>query len=214
MAAMPWQHKAWFRLAVCVAVGAVVGLLAGVLGHLDVAFVAGWTATALMMSAWVWFGVRGLDETQTQRLSQTDDPGRRTSHAFVLLAALASLVGVGVLLASNSAHGNARIVQLVLGVLAVGSSWVVVHLIYMLRYASLYYGSGDRGIEYPGTKNPDYQDFAYFAFCLGMTYQVSDNTITTRPIRRLVMQHTLLSYVLGALVVASTVNLVVQIAST
>lgn len=85
----------------------------------------------------------------------------------------------------------------------------------MTRYARLYYGDepGARGIDFEGGE-PDYYDFAYVAFDLGMTYQVSDTTLKNRQMRRLVLAHTLLSYVLGVGVVATTLNLVVSLASS
>ena len=87
-------------------------------------------------------------------------------------------------------------------------------MVYVLRYAREYYAGPDGGIDFPGDQNlPDYRDFAYFSYCLGMTYQVSDTTVKTRELRRMVLNHTLLSYLLGAVVVASTINLVVQLAS-
>jgi len=98
-----------------------------------------------------------------------------------------------------------------LGVLSVAASWVIVHTVYTLRYAAEYYGDPIGGIDFNQKAAPDYGDFAYVGFTLGMTYQVSDTTISSSRIRRIVLQHALLSYLLGAVVVATTVNLVIAV---
>lgn len=208
-----WHHKALVRMGTSLVVGLVAGLLVRAFWRTELAFVSGWSIGALTFCLWVWLSVRTCDPERTREMSLTDDPGRRTGRAAVVVASLASLVGVGVLLASGHAQQGQRIVELLLGIAAVAMSWVTVHMVYMLTYAELYYGDGDKGLSWPGDEEPDYRDFAYFSFCLGMTYQVSDNNISNKLIRRTVTRHTLLSYVLGAVVVASMVNLVVQIAS-
>jgi uncharacterized membrane protein len=86
-------------------------------------------------------------------------------------------------------------------------SWGVVHTVYMLRYAHLYYNPPRGGIDFNGDE-PNYLDFAYLAFTLGMTYQVSDTDIQDQTIRRTVLAHTLLSYVFGTVIIAATINIV------
>jgi uncharacterized membrane protein len=83
-----------------------------------------------------------------------------------------------------------------------------VHTIYTLRYAGFYYRSGGTGIEFNQKESPRYLDFAYLAFTLGMTFQVSDTNITSSALRAEALRHALLSFLLGVVVVASTINLV------
>jgi len=90
-------------------------------------------------------------------------------------------------------------------------SWTVVNTVYTLRYADLHYQSGAAGIafgEEPGQERPTYRDFAYVAFTIGMTYQVSDTTVRDRRIRRTVLAHALLSYLFGVVIVGGSVNLI------
>jgi uncharacterized membrane protein len=89
----------------------------------------------------------------------------------------------------------------------------LVHTLFALRYAHLYYTSGG-GIDFNAAVQPDYLDFCYLSFTMGMTYQVSDTSLTTPVMRRVALRQALLSYVLGAVVIAMTINLVVQLAST
>lgn len=78
----------------------------------------------------------------------------------------------------------------------------------MLRYARMYFDTGAGGIDFNDTGEPDYHDFAYLAFTVGMTYQVSDTAITDRAVRRVVLQHALLSFLFATAFIAVLVNLV------
>jgi uncharacterized membrane protein len=119
---------------------------------------------------------------------------------------VASLAGVGYLLAAESTGG---ISAAVVGALSVAAAWVTVHTVYMLRYARLYYTGDEGGIDFNENEGyrPDYGDFAYLAFTLGMTYQVSDTDLTDRQIRMAALRHALLSFLLGAIVLAIVINL-------
>ncbi|MBV8982235.1 MAG: DUF1345 domain-containing protein, partial [Acidimicrobiia bacterium] len=89
-------------------------------------------------------------------------------------------------------------------------SWAVVHTVFTLRYASLYYANGG-GIDFNEDDKPNYRDFAYLALTIGMTYQVSDTDLQTKPIRHTAIRHALLSYVFGAVVVAMVINVVASL---
>jgi uncharacterized membrane protein len=95
-----------------------------------------------------------------------------------------------------------------LAVFSVFESWLMVHTVYTLRYARLYYSGTPGGIDFNGDNAPDYRDFAYLAFTIGMTFQVSDTAIQSKEIRRAVLRHAWLSFPLLAVIIASTVNLV------
>ena len=147
-----------------------------------------------------------------------DDPAR-SSWA----AAVASLAGVGTLLLGTTSGAN-RAGAAVLGLGSVAIAWLVVHSLFTLHYAELYYGPGggdpaapgagkQGGIDFALDTPPQYSDFAYLAFTIGMTYQLSDTPLTTRPLRMSVLRHALLSYLFGSLILGASVNLVVSLAS-
>jgi uncharacterized membrane protein len=92
-------------------------------------------------------------------------------------------------------------------------AWLVVHTVYTTWYALLYYSHDRGGIDFNQGEPPAYADFAYLAFTLGMTYQVSDTDLQTRPIRATALRHALLSYLLGAVVLATVINLVAGLGS-
>jgi uncharacterized membrane protein len=86
---------------------------------------------------------------------------------------------------------------------------VTIHTVYTLGYAAAYYSGTEGGIDFNQQEPPRYADFAYVGFTLGMTYQVSDTTISDSAIRGMVLRQSLISYLLGAIVIATTVNLVI-----
>jgi uncharacterized membrane protein len=83
-----------------------------------------------------------------------------------------------------------------------------VHTVFTLRYARLYYLDEDGGIDFNEADPPRYSDFAYLAFTIGMTFQVSDTDIQDKTIRATILRHMWLSYVFGAVIVAITINLI------
>ncbi len=95
-----------------------------------------------------------------------------------------------------------------MGVASVVLGWSVVHTVFSLRYAEPYYRGTPQGIDFNEDDAPCYTDFAYLALTIGMTFQVSDADLTTKEIRSTALRHALLSYVFGALIIATTINLI------
>jgi uncharacterized membrane protein len=116
-------------------------------------------------------------------------------------------LGVVVALLVGNAVGW-RIEAAVVGVLTVGASGFAVHTLYTVHYARLYYSDEPGGINFHDPEAPCFRDFAYLAYTVGMTYQVSDTEIGLTSIRATVLRHALLSYLLGAVVLAVTINLI------
>ncbi len=113
---------------------------------------------------------------------------------------------------------NKDINSLVVALLGVGLSWSLLHTIFTIRYAHLYYGESNRksgthsgGLEFPKEEEPDYIDFAYFSFVIGMTFQVSDVVITSRRIRRICLMHGLISFIFNAIIVALTISILANL---
>lgn len=204
-------HTQLLRLVGSTVVGVAGGLAGSAIWHAAWGPMVGWVAGAATHCAWTWLLVGRFDPDDTRSLATSEDPGRAVGDLVLIVASLAAVVGVGLLLLASS-EGTQGTPAAVLGVLGVVASWAVVHTLFALRYARLYYEAGGRGVDF-GDDQPDYGDFAYLAFTLGMTYQVSDTTLQTRAIRRTALRHGLLSFLLGAVILACTINLVVQLAS-
>jgi len=152
------------------------------------------------------------DSQRTRAIARRQDESRASLDLIAVTAAVVSLIGMGfILLKADKATGIALALMTGLGVVSVILGWAVVHTIYTLRYANLYY-EHDWGIDFNEQEPPDYRDFAYLAFTIGMTYQVSDTALQTKPIRRTALKHALLSYVFGVAIIAATINLVAGLA--
>lgn len=198
-----------------VVVGVVAAVIAGVLGSWSYAPLVGWDLAVLVFSGWVWAATARMDAPTTQAHATADDPGRASSDLIVLAAAVASLAAVGVVLVqASAATGLAQGLLAGLGVVSVALSWFAVHTLFMLRYARLYYLDSAGGIDFNQDEKPVYSDFAYLAFTVGMTYQVSDTDLKTHAIRATALRHGLLSYLFGAVILATAINFVVSIAGS
>lgn len=202
------SHRSSLRLLVMLAVGLLTALVVGIRGNWAYAPALGWAAASATYLIWVWLVIGRLGPEATAAHARREDPGRLFSDALVLTATVASFAGVALILVNASgAEGYSKdaIVAMALGSIAL--SWFLVHTLFTLRYASLYYR--DRGgIDFNEEDPPRYRDFAYLAFTVGMTFQVSDTDLKTRDIRGTVLRQALLSYLLGTIVLATTINLV------
>ncbi len=194
------------------AVAAVALVVAAFLTPWQVAVLIAWDAGTLLYISWVFRDTWWLDGTQTRTLAKREDEFEASAHIILVLAALVSLVGVGLALLKASGETGATKTWITLvAVLSVVISWIAVHTVFVLRYARLYYdenAGGFGGIDFHGEPMPDYRDFGYLSFTIGMTYQVSDTDISARPIRRAVLRHALISYIFGVSVIAVVVNVV------
>jgi uncharacterized membrane protein len=201
-----------------VIVSAITGLAASVitaaLADWDYAPSVGWVCAAAVFLAWTWYAIRGMDADETAAHATREDPSKRATELLILSASVASLGGVGYLLVqASTATGAAQGFAAALGVVSVAISWLVVHTLFTLRYALLYY-TGNDGVDFNQAAAPRYTDFAYLAFTIGMTFQVSDTTLTTHVMRATALRHTLLSYLFGSLILAAAVNLVASLGSS
>ena len=150
-----------------------------------------------------------LNARQTAVHAEREDPTRAAADLILLIAAVVSLVAVGyVLTRAASAHGLAKALHIAFGVASVVSSWAVVHSVYALKYARIYYRGADGGADFHSEDPPTFVDFAYLAFTVGMTFQVSDTELNSRAFRATVLRHSLLSYLFGTVIVALTINIV------
>ncbi len=202
------------KVLVAVCVGILAGVIAAALGEWQVTLLAAWDAGALAYVLWTFAIVWAMSGQMTSEHAVREDPSRRTAHIVVLTASIGSLAAVGVMLAE--AHGSSGVRQftgIVFSILSVVISWLTIHTLFMLRYAELYYTKPVGGIDFLETKQPNYRDFAYLAFTMGMTFQVSDTSLRTTRIRKVALGHAMLSYVFGTVIVAATINLVAGLGS-
>lgn len=194
----------------------LVGLLVGVagaavtvaLGDVLVAPLVGWACAALTFTTWTWADVWTMDAAETAAHATREEPTRRVTHLLILTAAVASLVGVGVLLLANPEGHRSQLVAAIVAVVSVVVSWMAVHTLFGLAYARAYCSEPAGGIDFNQEGPPRYSDFLYVAFTVGMSFAISDTNVRSSELRAAVLRHALLSYLFGSVIIASVVNLV------
>jgi uncharacterized membrane protein len=197
------------RLAVAFAIAVAVAVATVSFGSGRFAPLAAYDSAALVYMAWLWYSIWRLDSGATSRRALRADPGRLAADGLLLSASVISLVAVGVVLVdAGHKHGASKDILIGLGVISVVIGWCVVHTLFTVRYARLYYGHPEGGIDFNEDDPPRYIDFAYLAFTVGMTFQVSDTDLQSKEIRATVLRHMWLSYLFGAIIIAVTINLV------
>lgn len=204
------------RLFISLGVAALVILTVPWKTHFPIGVVATWDAFALTTVTLAWTRIIFSNAREMVRAAKLQDSSRRAIFLFVVFAALASILAVAALLGPSkglSGWGAARHVMLTVVTLA--SSWLLSHTVFALHYAHLFYRISDpaqakndgSGLAFPGTMHPDFLDFAYFSFVIGMTCQTADVNVTSRHVRRIVLLHGIVSFVFNTMILALTLNL-------
>lgn len=211
---------AHYRLYIALAIAAIILLASwGRVSSDAISLMAGWIAYSGSSLLLVWITIFSARPMDVRRIAQKQDSSRALVFIFVLGAALVSLLGV-ILLLENTPGLSKRSAHLhiLLSTACVVFSWILVHTIFTLRYAHYYYAgiktNSDEGVpepyglEFPGDQEPDYLDFAYFSFVIGMTFQVSDVSIKSRGLRRLNLLHSVVSFIFNTVIVALVINVI------
>jgi uncharacterized membrane protein len=200
------------RVAITAAIGIAAGVIASVFTIWEAAILIGWSVTAASLMGWIWLAVWKLNAQETKSHASREDPSIRLSELITLTSGVALLAAVGlVLVRAGNAVGGTKAYLIALGVLSVALSWALVQTVFTLRYARSYYLGSIGGIDFNEDDPPTYLDFAYLALTIGMTFQVSDTNLTTKPIRRIALVHAMLSYLFGAVIVALVINVVASL---
>jgi uncharacterized membrane protein len=211
------REDARHRLVIGLAAGAAVFFTAR--GHLRLwsAAISGWNAFAFVILALDWLIIWTTPQRRLRERAQQEDLSRLLIFIFVVVAACAALLAVGFLIrAHKDQTGGHFAVHLLLTLSTVVSSWALLHTVYSLRYAHAFYGDSDElggdkdagGLIFPGDRAPNYFDFAYFSFVVGMTCQVSDVQIISRRMRRITLFHSILSFAFNTIILALLINTV------
>lgn len=166
----------------------------------------------VMLAVALWLITRASTD-ETRRRAATEDPGRFVVWILVLGVSALSLFTAIFVLRHAHASREERLLQLVLGVATAAIAWLLTQTAFTFRYAHLFYRGGEAeegGLEFPGKEPPDDLDFAYFAFTIGMCFQVSDVQVTSRVFRRTVLMHAMLSFAYNTGILALVVNIVMS----
>ncbi|MUL75173.1 DUF1345 domain-containing protein [Mycolicibacterium sp. CBMA 226] len=200
-------NRFWISLTAGVGVGLATGILSQrwPVGLLAVVIV---TATSYVL--WALAVLWRMDPERTKEHAGEADVDDEIGDLVLFLILIASLTSIGILLLSANDADKASYAGMSLA--AILSTWALLHTMYTARYARIYYDDDLGGIDFnsPGI-DPKYSDFYYFSFNLGMTYQVSDTNVTSSQMRAEVLRHCLFSYIYGTVIIACTINLVINL---
>lgn len=202
---------AWIARGVAALVGVLAFFVLPPTWHVLLRLILSWDIAVLVLVAEGWFVILSSDAEETQLRAVSEDPGRAALLAIAVGASLVSLAAALVLIGQGNVEftGAPHWLRTVLSVTAIAGAWTLLHTAFTLHYARLYYGDPDTigCLEFRGGA-PDNADFAYFAFGIGMTFQVPDVNVTSRDMRRTVLAHQLVSFVYNTAIVALVINLI------
>ena len=206
-------HRAGVRVAAMLVAFVVVAGAVGASWSWLLAPSAGWIAASATFSLWVRIVVSRLSPAETSLHATREDPTQPVAQVLLIAASIASFGAIALLLVeARSATEEETFAFAAAALGTVTASWLLIQVLFTLRYAAVFYRAGGAGIDFNQSEPPRYGDFAYLAFTLGMTYQVSDTDITSSVMRREVLRHSLLSFLFGVGVLATTINLVTTVA--
>lgn len=175
----------------------------------------GWDTFSICMIVMSWITFFKTNSKQIREQSKIQDSSRSIIFIIVLISTLASFLAVLLLIVTKKEGDSGASWRLPIAIAGMLFSWFLIHTIFALRYAHIFYGDHKTkpnthagGLEFPGGANPEYLDFAYFSFVLGMTFQVSDVQITSKRLRSLAMFHGLISFGFNTIMIALTINLI------
>ncbi len=177
-----------------------------------------WDFFCVSMIIISWITFLTSSGNQLHLLAKKEDESLPVIFLIIVVSVCFSLFGTVILLMNKDINFIDKELSSVVSLLGVGLSWFLLHTIFAMRYAHLYYEHDNKtsdtysgGLDFPNEKIPDYVDFAYFSFVIGMTFQVSDVSISSRSLRRLVLMHSIISFVFNAIIVALTISIIANL---
>jgi len=205
-----------FKLAIGLSVSAIVFFIFP-LQHADnlSRWMLAWDVFSFCLLSLYWFIFYKSKATHIRQMAAVEDTSRVVIFIVTLICTTASMLAVILLLTTKHETSLSKVLHLAVAITGMVLSWSLVHTVFAVRYAHLYYADHKTkpnthagGLDFPDESTPDFVDFAYFSFVLGMTFQVSDVSITSRKIRRMVLWHSLISFGYNAVIIALTINVI------
>jgi uncharacterized membrane protein len=207
---------AHYRLYISLLIGAITFFFVRHMQSVPAVTLITWIAIASSIIVLDWINILSAHPKDIRKVASLEDSSRFLIFLFVLVASMVSFVAIYLLLKSSKGAEESTVTGYIfLAMAAVIISWWMVHTVFTMRYAHLYYTPTDKGkppvggLDFPGDdKDPDFMDFVYFSFVVGMTFQVSDVEISSKQIRRLAWAHGLISFAFNTAIVALSINVI------
>jgi uncharacterized membrane protein len=207
---------AHYRLLLSLLTGAIAFFLVRHNPSIPAITLITWITVASTIILLDWVIILWAHPKDIRKIASLEDSSRVMIFVFVMVASLVSLVAMYLLLKSSKGESESTVAgYIILAMAAVVISWWLFHTVFTMRYAHLYYPTDEGkktplgGLEFPGNdKEPDYLDFVYFSFVVGMTFQVSDVEISSKQIRRLAWAHGLIAFAFNTAIVALSINVI------
>ena len=204
------------RLVIALAIGVLAYFAAAPAGvSAPTRLVLSWNAASLVYLGLAWTIVICSDAKSTRAHALIQDASVPLIYVFVLGAACASVGAIASVVGTiKDLEAWSKALRLTLTVIALASSWVLIQTIYAFHYARRYYNDEKHspeqagGLAFPGGADPDYMDFAYYSFVVGMTSQVSDVQVLSPRMRRLTLAHGVLAFIFNIAVLALSINII------
>jgi uncharacterized membrane protein len=211
----PKQVNIRLRLLVCVIIATIVGVLLPASVKITSRLLGSWDIFTLCFLGLSLRVMLRANPDSMRQFAKQEDEGRGLILSLVTAAACISVLAIGLISHDKGKENSLLFFQIGLSIVTIVSSWLLVHTIFAQHYAHRYYRSGRElskcksdGLDFPGEIEPDYWDFLYFSFVVGMTSQVSDVSVTSRQMRKLSLIHGVLSFFFNTTIVAMTINII------
>jgi uncharacterized membrane protein len=206
--------RAWPRLFTSALIGMIVAGLTPSAWQLATRILTGWDVGVGLYLVLVYILIAKSESRHIAERAASQDEGRITILILTVASALATIGAI--IFELTSSHGaDQQITHLLLAIATILSSWFFIHTIFAVHYAHEYYGehggTKKSGLKFPGDEDPDYWDFVYFSFVVGMTAQVSDVAVTSKSIRQTVTAHSIVSFLFNVSLLALTINIAANV---
>lgn len=207
--------NAQVRLLISIGVGFIIIAVLPSWLHLSTQILCSWDVGMICFLVLTWSMMLQATPRMMRRKAQQQDEGRVAILSLITGAACASLLAIAFMLnRGKDVSPQILALHVAIAIVTIIGSWLLFHTVFALHYAHGYYQDGSTkdniagGLEFPDDCQPDYWDFIYFSFVIGMTSQVSDVAISSRSLRQLALLHGILSFFFNTAILAMSINII------
>ena len=208
------------RLIIAIGLAVLVSVILPPWLHLPTRILCAWNSGIDFFLAITWWKMSRATPEKIRRYSESEYEGHLAIFMLVIAAACASVLAIGFLLTDKKGLSSTLLIlHVILSIMTIVGSWLLVHTMFAVQYAHSYYKYINhrhseeitRGLDFPNNDNPDYWEFLYYSFVVGMTSQVSDVETTSPNMRRLTLLHSILSFFFNTTILAMSINIIASL---